>query len=118
MKIILKKRKLSRRFFLVRGRKVIIDSDLARIYGVTTRRLNEQVRRNIDRFPGDFMFELTKEENVILMSQNATSRLESNEYNGKKKMRSPPTNTNWGGRRKITSRLYRIWGIDACHNSE
>lgn len=47
---------------LVRGEKVIIDSDLAKIYGVTTKRLNEQVRRNLDRFPEDFMFRLSKAE--------------------------------------------------------
>ncbi len=46
----------------VRGQKVIIDADLARIYGVTTKRLNEAVRRNAERFPADFMFQLTKEE--------------------------------------------------------
>lgn len=47
---------------LIRGKKVMIDSDLAELYGVTTKRLKEQVRRNVDRFPPDFMFELTGEE--------------------------------------------------------
>jgi hypothetical protein len=46
----------------MRNQKVIIDRDLAEIYGVETRRLNEQVKRNPDRFPEDFMFQLTKEE--------------------------------------------------------
>lgn len=46
----------------LRGRKVIVDADLARLYGVTTKRLNEQVKRNADRFPTDFMFELTSDE--------------------------------------------------------
>jgi len=50
------------RIFLIRGHKVMIDADLANIYGVTTKRLNEQVKRNRDRFPEDFMFQLTKEE--------------------------------------------------------
>jgi|GEM_PF-5611431 len=63
--------------YLLRGKKVIIDSDLTRIYGVTTRRLNEQVRRNIDRFPRDFMFKLSKADYLNLMSQIATSRLKS-----------------------------------------
>lgn len=58
----------------MRGDKIILDSDLARVYGVTTRRLNEQVKRNIDRFPRDFMFRLTMQEFDILMSQFATSR--------------------------------------------
>jgi len=46
----------------IRNQKVIVDRDLAEIYGVETRRLNEQVKRNSDRFPEDFMFQLTKEE--------------------------------------------------------
>jgi hypothetical protein len=59
----------------------MLDSDLARIYGVTTKRLNEQVKRNLGRFPEDFMFQLTETEGEILRSQIATSRL------------------GWGGRR-------------------
>ena len=57
----------------IRGQKVILDSDLARIYGVTTKRLNEQVGRNAKRFPHDFLFQLTAEEAEILKSQFATS---------------------------------------------
>jgi len=66
--------------YVIRGRKVMLDSDLAELYGVSTGRLNEQVKRNIDRFPEDFMFQLTQEEYEILRSQIATSR-------------------SWGGRR-------------------
>lgn len=51
-----------RRIHVIRGQKVMLDRDLAELYGVETRRLNEQVRRNIDRFPEDFMFEMTGEE--------------------------------------------------------
>jgi hypothetical protein len=58
----------------IRGRRVILDSDLAKLYGVTTARLNEQVRRNPDRFPPDFMFSLSSQEFAPLMSQNATSK--------------------------------------------
>ncbi len=58
----------------IRGDKIILDNDLARVYGVTTRRLNEQVKRNIDRFPRDFMFRLTPREFDALMSQFATSK--------------------------------------------
>jgi len=58
----------------IRGQKVIIDADLAELYGVTTKRLNEQIRRNKDRFPDDFMFRLSKEEFDSLRSQNATSK--------------------------------------------
>ena len=58
---------------VIRGQQVIIDRDLALLYGVETKRLNEQVKRNIERFPEDFMFQLSKEEVEILKSQNATS---------------------------------------------
>jgi hypothetical protein len=68
---------------LVRGQKAIMDSDLATLYGVETRRLNEQVRRNIDKFPDDFMFQLSKDEFESLKSQFATS------------------SSTWGGRRKL-----------------
>jgi len=60
--------------FSIRDRRVILDSDLAKLYGVTTTRLNEQVRRNPDRFPPDFMFSLSRQEFAALISQNATSK--------------------------------------------
>ena len=66
---------------LIRGQQVMLDSDLAFLYGVETRRLNEQVKRNIERFPGDFMFQLTKEEFDFLKSQIAMSNL-SNLFEG------------------------------------
>lgn len=69
------------KILLIRGFNVMLDSDPATLYGVTTKRLNEQVQRNIGRFPEDFMFQLTKEEKQILKSQIATS------------------SANWGGRR-------------------
>ena len=56
----------------IRGQRVMFDSDLAMLYGVTTSRLNEQVKRNINRFPDDFMFQLTKEEWNALRSQIVT----------------------------------------------
>jgi hypothetical protein len=56
----------------LRGERVILDRELAAIYGVSTKRLNEQVRRNIERFPADFMFQLTDEEAKSLRSQFAT----------------------------------------------
>lgn len=61
----------------VRGHRVMLDSHLAALYGVSTKRLNEQVRRNRDRFPDDFMFVLTAEEGARLKSQFATSRDDS-----------------------------------------
>jgi ORF6N domain-containing protein len=62
------------RILLVRGHKVMLDSDLAGLYGVTTKRLNEQVTRNRERFPADFMFQLTPGETKRLRSQIATSK--------------------------------------------
>ncbi len=72
---------ITHKIFVIRDKKVILDSDLAELYDVETRRLNEQVKRNIDRFPGDFMFQLSQEEFENLKSQLATS--------------------SWGGRRKL-----------------
>src|SRR5690349_21259446 len=61
------------RIIILRGHKVILDNDLAELYGVTVGRLNEQVKRNQQRFPRDFMFRLTERENQILRSQFAIS---------------------------------------------
>src|SRR5262249_35517924 len=58
---------------LIRGQRVMLDSDLASIYGISTKRLKEQFRRNRKRFPRDFAFELSREEFVNLRSQFATS---------------------------------------------
>ena len=58
---------------IVRDQQVLLDSDLAMLYGVEVKRLNEQVKRNIERFPEDFMFQLTKEEYELLKSQILTS---------------------------------------------
>ncbi len=60
---------------VVRGERIIVDVDLARIYGVPTKRLNEQVKRNLDRFPPDFLFQLTRSEVDSLRSQIATSNV-------------------------------------------
>src|SRR5438105_769696 len=66
----------------IRGERVILDSDLARLYGATTKRLNEQVKRNQERFPDDFMFQLTAKESAALRSQFAIgSPQESNPQN-------------------------------------
>jgi phage regulator Rha-like protein len=70
------------RIVMLRGNKALLDADLAQLYGVSTKRLNEQVRRNQSRFPRDFLFRLTKQELANLRSQIATSSL-----------------AEWGGRR-------------------
>lgn len=80
--------RIESRILLLRDQKVILDADLADLYGVTTKRFNEQVRRNRERFPSDFMFELTNQEVAILRSQFATSR-------------SGFGRTGWGGHRYL-----------------
>ena len=72
---------INSKIYVIRDKKVMLDEDLAELYDVETRRLNEQVKRNKERFPVDFMFQLTKEEFENLKSQFATS--------------------SWGGRRKL-----------------
>jgi hypothetical protein len=67
--------RIERLILLIRGHKVMLDSDLAELYAVTTKRLNEQVRRNLSRFPEDFMFQLTESETHFLRSQFATSKV-------------------------------------------
>jgi hypothetical protein len=62
---------IENKILLIRGKKVILDRDLALLYGVKTIRLREQVKRNNERFPEDFMFQLTKDEANMLVSQNA-----------------------------------------------
>jgi len=68
---------LEQKIYQIRGQKVMLDSDLAELYGVETKRLNEQVTRNIERFPDDFMIQLTFEEANNLRSQIATLPTES-----------------------------------------
>jgi hypothetical protein len=60
--------RIEQSILLIRGEKVMLDADLARLYGVTTKRLNEQVKRNRSRFPGDFMFQLTGEEKADVVA--------------------------------------------------
>ena len=68
---------------VVRGQRVMLDFDLAKLYGVTTMRLNEQVNRNSDRFPDDFAYQLTQQEVMNLISQNAIS---SSRHGGRRKL--------------------------------
>jgi hypothetical protein len=68
----------------IRGQRVVLDADLARVYGVSTTRLNQQVRRNLERFPEDFAFQLTADESARLMLQIATSK------KGRGGLRKPP----------------------------
>lgn len=75
-------RTIEQQIHVIRGCRVLLDADLADLYGVSTRVLNQAVKRNLSRFPGDFMFQLTVAEATNLMSQVVTS-------------------SSWGGRRKL-----------------
>jgi phage regulator Rha-like protein len=66
-------KRVESKILLIRGLRVILDADLAELYGVEVRSLNQQVKRNADRFPGDFVIQLSPEEYGALRSQNATS---------------------------------------------
>ena len=82
---------IQRKIYQIRGRKVMFDSDLAALYGVATKNLNKAVSRNKERFPGDFMFQLTKKEFENLKFQTGTSSLVSQNL--------IPTPGSWGGQR-------------------
>lgn len=71
--VVLDEKSIRDKIYVIRGREVMIDSDLAKIYGYTTKRFNEQVQRNIGKFEDDFMFQLNEMEFINLRSQNATS---------------------------------------------
>src|SRR4051812_992123 len=75
---------IAERILLVRGQRVLLDADLAAMYGVTTKRLNEQVRRNLDRFPADFSFILADQDFAILRSQIATSSFMPASHGGRR----------------------------------
>lgn len=81
--------RITNSILLIRGQKVMLDAYLATLYGVETRVLNQAMKRNADRFPQDFMFQLTAEEFQILKSQFVTSNLRSQHS----------TSSSWGGRR-------------------
>ncbi|WP_300598190.1 ORF6N domain-containing protein [Niabella sp.] len=85
LQLLVAEQKILNRIYVVRGQKVMLDQDLAEMYKVETRRLNEQVKRNLNRFPKDFMFTLKQKEFDNLMSQIAISS----------------SSPGWGGRRKL-----------------
>jgi len=80
MKALIPAEVIERKIYLIRGHKVMLDGDLAELYGVATKRLNEQVRRNLRRFPSDFMFQLSSKEAESLRSQFATSKRGGRRY--------------------------------------
>ena len=94
---------------VIRGQQVMLDSDLAMLYGVETKRLNEQVKRNLNRFPEDFMFQLTHDETVSLRSQIVTLNEEKNSLRSQIAtineeeviLKSQIATSSWGGTRKL-----------------
>lgn len=102
------KERIESKIFLIRVQRVMLDRDLADLYGVTTFRLNEQVKRNIERFPEDFMFQLTKEEWQNLKFQTGISNLKSQNAISSLKpqfetsnLKSQNVMSSWGGRRTL-----------------
>ena len=89
---------IQNKIYEIRGQRVMIDRDLAEMYGVETRRLNEQIKRNMKRFPEDFMFQLTREEFENLKSQFATS--------------------SWGGTRKLPYTHIGTTDFRVCRKKE
>ena len=87
------------KIYEIRGQRVMLDFNLAGMYGVETRRLNEQVKRNIERFPEDFMFQLTKGELEILKSQIVMSNLQERDIDGN--LTSQIATSSWGGTRRL-----------------
>ena len=82
--------------YIIRGQQVMLDFDLAEIYGYEVKRLNEQVKRNINRFPEDFMFQLSREEVELVKSQIATSQKKQDDN-----LKSQFATSSWGGKRKL-----------------
>ena len=107
MKDLIPTQQIERAIFLIRGQKVILDTDLARLYGVTAKRLNEQVKRNRHRFPDDFAFQLSSAEFASLRSQIAIS--------SQQPIDSKENNLNWSQFATSSSRhrgaVYRPWAF-------
>jgi hypothetical protein len=91
--VLLSAEQLDRHIYIVRGQRVMLDSDLAALYGVRTKALNQAVKRNADRFPSDFSFVLTRQELTNLKSQFVTSK------------------TGHGGRRRALPRAFTEQGV-------
>lgn len=91
------------KIFTIRGKQVMMDRDLAELYGVETKVLNQTVKRNIERFPDNFMYQLTKEEIESLRSQFVASKTSAN-------LKSQIVTSSWGGVRKLPS-VFTEYGV-------
>jgi hypothetical protein len=97
----LKEENIISQIYLLRGEKIMLDSDLANLYGVSTRVLNQAIKRNLFRFPADFMFQLTWEEYLSLKSQIVISNAESIDNRDVHDFKSQNATSKRGGRRKL-----------------
>jgi len=104
---IIPKERIINRIFYIRKKKVMFDRDLAELYGVETKVLNQAVKRNKERFPSDFMFQLTKKELEIWMSQIVIPKLELNTKN----MKSQIVTSSWGGARRARPHVFTEQGV-------
>jgi hypothetical protein len=77
---------ISSRIFIVRGQRIMLDADLAELYDVPTKALVQAVRRNLGRFPSDFLFRLTQQELGVLRSQIVTASLDSKQWGGRRSL--------------------------------
>jgi hypothetical protein len=111
--IIVKEESIKDKIYSIRGKQVMLDSDLAKLYGVETKRLNEMVQRNMDRFPGNFMFQLTGEEFNVLRSQIVTLdkealKCQNGTSNGKALRSQFATSSNEGSKLQNTALSEKI----------
>jgi hypothetical protein len=91
--------RIENRIYLIRGQKVMLDRDLAELYGVTTKVLNQAVRRNAKRFPPDFIFQLNNKEKEEVITNCDHLSCPSNNNNSN--LKSQFVTSSWGGRRKL-----------------
>lgn len=103
--------KIQSKIYEIRGQRVMLDFDLAAMYGVETRTLNQAVKRNIERFPEDFMFQLTKGEWSILKSQIATSNIADNQEDGNLKSQIVILKNGRGQHRKYIPYAFTEQGV-------
>ncbi|MEW6659964.1 MAG: ORF6N domain-containing protein [Thermodesulfobacteriota bacterium] len=104
--------RIERSILLIRGERVILDADLAALYEVETRVLIQAVKRNSERFPSDFMFQLTKEEVDLLRSQFVISKTESRIDQGESGiLKSQIVISSWGGRRRSLPHAFTEQGV-------
>jgi ORF6N domain len=95
-------KRIETRILIIRGHRVMIDTDLAELYGVSTKALNQAVKRNAERFPEDFMFRLTPEEADSLRAESVTFGAN---------LKSQSVTSRWGGRRRSTPNAFTEQGV-------